>query len=300
MSVEPSRAGDLGFDPHRLSRIETWLARNREIGRYTGSSLLLTRGGEEVLCALDGHRDAERTKPYERDTIVRIYSMTKLVTSVAMMMQVERGLVHLDMPVSAFIPEFSNMTALIPGATSMDQTEPAPTPTLHQLLTHTSGLSYSFNPGALAEHYATHKLDFGADQGLLADAAAALGSVPLAFQPGSSWNYSVGIDIIGRVLEVMTGKTLDTIFKEEIFDPLDMADTHFSLPHEKISRFADLFVNTPKDPLHCHDRAETSFYLDGRITMLSGGGGLLSTLDDYMRFGEMLRRGGAWPQKPFA
>ncbi|MEL6745423.1 MAG: serine hydrolase domain-containing protein, partial [Pseudomonadota bacterium] len=204
MSATSADAARLGFDPDRLARIETWMARNREIGRYTGSSLLLTKGGETVLCAMDGHRDAERAKPYERDTIVRIYSMTKLVTSVAMMMQVEKGFVHLESPVSAFIPEFGDMTALVPGAERLDQVEPAPSPTLHQLLTHTSGLSYSFNPGILAEHYAEHKLDFGADQGTLADAAAAMASVPLAFQPGSSWNYSVGIDIIGRVLEVMT------------------------------------------------------------------------------------------------
>ncbi|MEO1399150.1 MAG: serine hydrolase domain-containing protein, partial [Pseudomonadota bacterium] len=251
-----------------------------------------TRGGETVLCATDGYRDADLLKPYERDTIVRIYSMTKLVTSVAMMMQVEKGLVHLDAPVSAFIPEFADMTALVPGAERVDQVEPAPSPTLHQLLTHTSGLSYSFNPGELAEHYAEQKLDFGADQGLLADAASAMGGVPLAFQPGSNWNYSVGIDIIGRVLEVMTGKTLSEVFQEDIFDPLGMVDTSFALPLAKVDRFADCFVNTPEDPLWCNDHAATSHYLDGRITMQSGGGGLLSTLDDYMKFGEMIRQGG--------
>ncbi|MEO0546843.1 MAG: serine hydrolase domain-containing protein [Pseudomonadota bacterium] len=293
MSATSADAARLGFDPDRLARIETWMARNREIGRYTGSSLLLTKGGETVLCAMDGHRDAERAKPYERDTIVRIYSMTKLVTSVAMMMQVEKGLVHLEAPVSAFIPEFGDMTALVPGAERLDQVEPAPSPTLHQLLTHTSGLSYSFNPGILAEHYAEHKLDFGADLGTLADAAAALASVPLAFQPGSSWNYSVGIDIIGRVLEVMTGKSLATVFQEQILDPLGMQDTSFALPHDKIERFADCFMKTPEDALWCNDYAATSYYLDGKIQMYSGGGGLLSTLDDYMRFGEMIRQGGS-------
>jgi len=286
-------AEKLGFDPERLARIQTWMARNREIGRYTGSSVLLTKGGETVLCAVDGHRDADRQKAYERDTIVRIYSMTKLVTSVVLMAQVEKGLVQLNAPVSDFIPEFTNMKALVPGAERIDQVEDAPTPTLHQLLTHTSGMSYGFNPGVLAEHYAAQKLDFGADAGPLAPRAAAMGSVPLAFQPGQTWNYSVGIDIIGRVLEVICGKTLGALFQEEVFEPLAMHDTSFALPKSKINRFADLFVKTPQDPLWCNDRAASSYYLEGVIEMEAGGGGLLSTLDDYMRFGEMVRRGGS-------
>ena len=139
----------LGFDRARLNRISDWMARYVAQGKYAGSSILILRGGQEVYHHATGLRDIEAGLPFARDTIVRIYSMTKPVIAVAVMMLLERGLVSLDTPISAVIPAFSDMQALIPGAERIDQVASCATPTLHQLLTHTSGLSYGFNAGVL-------------------------------------------------------------------------------------------------------------------------------------------------------
>jgi CubicO group peptidase (beta-lactamase class C family) len=285
--------GSTGFDAGRLARIDEWMARNREIGRVTGSSLILGRDGAVVHVATDGLRAVEDGLAYERDTIVRIYSMTKIVTSVAFGMLLERGRLYLETPVSEFIPAFADMRALIPGATGPDQTERATAPTLAQLLTHTSGMTYSFNPGLAAQIYADAKIDFGPRSGGLAAMCDRAAALPLAFQPDSAWEYSVGIDIIGRVLEVVTGMPLDRIFAEWIFEPLGMTDTSFGVPAGKVDRFANCYHKTEDDPRALLDPAADSAFLQTRVSTFSGGGGLVSTLDDYYRFGEMIRQGGA-------
>ena len=294
-----SNTFDLGFDRTRLTRLEAWMQRYVEQGRYPGSSILIKRGGSEAFYSECGQRNLEAGLPWSRDTLVRIFSMTKPVTSVALMTLVERGLLVLDAPVSDFIPEFNNMQALVQGAERIDQTEPAPVPTLHQLLLHISGLTYSFNPGPLAKEMAKRKLDFGPRQGKLETMAQSVADLPLAFQPGSKWEYSVGIDILGRVVEVVSGKSLAAFFAEEIFAPLGMKETAFSVPQGAGDRFAALYSAHAGDlmtlevegethpTLHLSDAAETSRYLDA--TLFSGGGGLISTIDDYMRFAEMLR-----------
>ncbi|WP_299349429.1 serine hydrolase domain-containing protein [uncultured Shimia sp.] len=291
-----------GFDPVRLDRIRGWMQRYVDDRKYAGCSLLISRGGDEVFYNAVGHRDHEAGSPFERDTIVRLYSMTKPVTSVALMMLVERGLVHLEAPVSQYIPEFSNMQALIPGAETIDQTEPALSPTLHQLLTHTSGLSYHFNPGLLPQAMAGKNLLFHPDQGSLARMVDRVAALPLAFQPGARWEYSIGIDVIGRVIEVVSGQTLDAFFKEHILDPLGMSETAFSVPPHGYDRFAALYTpldgdamalnaaQTGGDSLRRADGGEASPFLNADLH--SGGGGLVGTLDDYMRFVEVLRRKG--------
>ena len=185
------------------------------------------------------------------------------------------------------------MRALIPGAGQSDQTEPAASPTLHQLLTHTSGMTYGFNPGLAAQIYAAEKIDFGPRVGALSDMCDRAAAQPLAFQPGTRWEYSVGIDIIGRVIEVITGKTLEQVFHEWVFAPLGMADTFFAVPQDKLGRFADCYTKTEEEPLALLDAAESSAFRQGQVSCHSGGGGLCSTLDDYFRFGEMIRQGGA-------
>ena len=286
-----SRA-ELGFDPKRLKRIDEWMARNREIGRYHGSALLIARHGEVAYTGFDGLMSVNRGLAFERDTIVRVYSMTKLVTSVVLAMLMERGLVHLEAPVSEFIPAFSSCRALIPGASSGDQTEPAAAPTLAQLLTHSSGLTYSFNPGPAAQIYEREKVDFGPRCGVLSEMCNHAAAQPLAFQPGTKWEYSIGIDIIGRVIEVITGQPLDKVFRAEVFAPLGMPDTAFSVPRSKIGRFADCYHKTESDPRALLDPGDDSSFAEDKVSMFSGGGGLVSTLDDYFRFGEMIRQGG--------
>ncbi|TDK45142.1 class A beta-lactamase-related serine hydrolase [Antarcticimicrobium luteum] len=270
--------------------------------KYPGSSVLIARGGEKVYFNAAGSRNLEAGLPFTRDTVVRIYSMTKPITSVALMILAEQGLFHLEAPVSEFIPAFSDMRALIPGAERIDQVEPCATPTLHQLMTHTSGLSYPFNPGVLARAMDEQEMLFKPNQGNLAAMADKVAALPLAFKPGTRWEYSVGIDILGRVVEAVSGRSLADFFAEEILEPLGMSETAFSVPTGVGDRFASLYtplagdamaLNAAKpggDTLRLTDRAGSSPF--EQASLYSGGGGLVGTIDDYMKFAEMLRRGG--------
>ncbi len=283
----------LGFDPERLKNIDAWMQRYVDEGKFPGSSVLVARRGEIAHLATAGQRSIEDSLPFELDTIARIYSMTKPITSLAVMMLAERGLFHLDAPISRFLPEFADCQALIEGATSIDETEPCLPPTIHQLLVHTSGLTYSFNEGPLADAYLEAKADFHKDAGGLEFAVEKIAKLPLAFQPGARWEYSVSIDVLGRLVEVVSGKSLDTFFRDEILQPLGMSDTAFSVPFDKLDRFASCYFHTEKNALHLVDAPDTTGYLEGNVDTFSGGGGLVSTLADYFRFVEMIRLGGA-------
>ena len=291
-----------GFEAERLKRISAWMESYVSRRRFAGCSTLILQGGQEIYFEAQGLRNVEEGLAFERETLARIYSMTKPVTSVALMMLAEKGLFHLDAPVSEFLPGFTEMEALVQGAKSIDQTESCPTPTLHHLLTHTSGMSYPFNPGVLSQEMDARDIYFRSDQGPLAHCVDAMTDLPLAFQPGSRWEYSVGIDIIGRVIEVVTGRSLDAVFQEDIFGPLEMLDTAFKVPSEAGNRFAQLYtplagssfdlhaVEKGDEPLRLTDRWDDSPFLN--TTTFSGGGGLVGTIDDYARFAEMLRLGG--------
>ncbi|WP_412553300.1 serine hydrolase domain-containing protein [Shimia sp. MIT1388] len=294
---------DRGFDTNRLAQLSGWMDQLVTDRKYAGCGALIARDGDVVFDHATGLRSIAAGTPFERDTVARIYSMTKPVTTVALMMLVERGLVHLDAPVSNFIPAFKDCHALVPGASTMDQVEPCATPTLHQLATHTSGLSYPFNPGLLAKQMDAQDLMFKANQGPLSDMADQVAALPLAFQPGTRWEYSVSIDILGRVIEVITGQSLAEFLESEILDPLGMSETGFSVIPGTEDRFADLYtplegdamaLNQAKigaDTLRLVDTTDGSPFLNA--SMHSGGGGLVGTMDDYLRFAEMLRRGGA-------
>lgn len=282
------------MDASRLKRIESWMAKCRETGRFSGSSVLVYQGGKEAFFATDGLASIEREMPYARDTIVRIYSMTKLVTSTLFMMLLERGEVVLDAPVSAYLPEFSGLRAVREGATDVGDSDPARSPTMQELLTHTSGMSYSFNEGLVPQAYAKVFSELGLNAVSLEAWCQELARLPLCFQPSTHWEYSVGIDVIGRVIEVIMGKSLAEAMREEIFEPLGMHDTGFDVPDDKLARFADCYEKRPDEPLALFETAESSRYRAGKVSLHSGGGGLLSTLDDYMRFGEMIRQGGVY------
>lgn len=300
--MEQVRPEQLGMDSDRLGRIGDWMDRYVQQRKYPGASILIARGGKEVYHHATGKRDIAQDRLFERDTIARIYSMTKPVTSVAVMMLAEQGLFHLDAPVSDFIPEFKDMNALVPGATDIAQVAPCATPTLHQLLTHTSGLSYPFNPGLLPAAMEEPDLLFKPDHGPLEDMVKTVAALPLAFEPGSRWEYSVSIDILGRVVEVVSGQSLAQFFQQEIFAPLGMTETGFSVPAGTQDRFAALYtplvgdamaLNSARkgeESLRCVDAPDSSPFLDA--SMYSGGGGLVGTIDDYMAFTEMLRRNG--------
>ncbi|MEP4038773.1 serine hydrolase domain-containing protein [Pseudophaeobacter sp.] len=290
------------MDQTRLENLKKWQQRYVDHRKYAGSSLLINQSGVEQYFHAAGRRNLEENLDFTRDTLVRIYSMTKPVTSVALMMLAEKGLFHLDAPVSDFIPEFGEMQALVPGATSIEQTEPSRAPTLHELLTHTSGLSYPFNPGVLSQAMDREQLMFKPNQGDLGKMVAHLASYPLAFQPGSRWEYSVSIDVLGRVVEVVSGQTLAEFFETEIFQPLGMTETGFRVPRQAGNRFASLYTPLSGDAMALNSAQKGGETL--RLTdlyggspfetadMMSGGGGLVGTIDDYMLFTEMLRQRG--------
>ena len=197
-----------------------WMQRYVKDRKYAGSSILIYENGHENTTQPQDFRDRERALPFERDSVVRLYSMTKPVTFAALTTLVEQALCTLDMPVSDFLPEFTSPTALIKDATRLDQSEPCAVPTLHQLLTHTSGLTYSFNPGLVSQEMGEERLDFGPSDQTAAEICQKLAALPLCFSPGARCGIFVGTDVIGRVIEVISGRALDRFFQDEIFAPL--------------------------------------------------------------------------------
>ena len=300
--MDIAQPSTLGFDQDRLDRLGRWMDSYVDRRRYPGASVVVARHGREAYFHSCGQRNIDAGLAFDRDTMVRIYSMTKPVTSVAIMTLVEQGLFPLDAPLSDFIPAFTEMQALVPGAERLDQGAPCATPTIHQLLTHTSGLTYSFNTNPVSEAMKEQELDFSPGNRTIATVADQLAALPLVFAPGTRWEYSVAIDVLGRVVEVVSGRSLDRYFADEIFAPLGMTQTAFRVPEGTGDRFAALYtplegdpmsVAAPDrgaDPLRLSDAPDESRYHTTQC--FSGGGGLVSTIDDYMRFAEMLRRGG--------
>jgi CubicO group peptidase (beta-lactamase class C family) len=290
MTLDTSSPAACGLDAARLTRIDDWMRRYVDGGRFPFAATLIARKGAIAWAGHYGQADVEAGTAYTPETLVRIYSMTKPVTSTALMMLYERGLLHLDDPVAEFIPAFADVQVLVPGAERPDQTEPLKTPlTVHNLLTHTAGLTYGFNQDILSEAYMQNRLDFGQQAGGLEATANRLAQQPLLFQPGSRWHYSVATDVVGRVVEVVSGQPLDRFFQEHILGPLQMNDTSFVVPAAKLGRLGPAYAFDPKGGLPVFP---TSF-AEGDVDTFSGGGGLISTGRDYVRFAEMLRRGGA-------
>ncbi len=282
----------LGFDKSRLLRLKQWMQRYADNGRWPGGAVLIARHGKLAFFDCAGHADIESKRPWSRDLIARIYSMTKPVTAVALMMLYEEARVHLDDPVEAYLPEFKDCQLLIPGATSLDQTVPVKTTmTIHHLLTHTSGLSLFSNPRLLGETYAKEGLGLTKDYGGLDKMVRRIAELPLEWEPGTRWQYSAGPDVIGRIVEVVSGMTLDKYFATRIFEPLGMTDTGFSVPDSHISRFPPMYEVAPVG-MALNEAPEVSAWRQGKVYTFCGGGGLVGTIDDYWRFAEMLRGGG--------
>jgi len=289
--VDPAEAG---FDATRLARIDAHFARYVNDGRLPGWLLAVTRGGKVVHVARYGKRDVENDLPIEDDTVFRIYSMSKPVTSVAAMMLYEEGSFELKDPVSRFIPSFADVRVLTGGTAEAPETVPATEPVrMWHLLTHTAGLTYGFHRSHVTDEiYRNAGFDFAtprnADLEAVCDTWAGL---PLVHEPGARWNYSHATDVVGRVVEVLSGQTLDRFLAERIFEPLGMVDTSFWADGDKADRLAALYVPTPGtlqalryDPIGDAALKPPAFF--------GGGGGLVSTAPDFLRFVEMLRGGG--------
>ena len=290
----PHSPESLGFDSARLARLTPWMQRYVDRGRIPGASVLIARGGELAYFDCAGYREPETQAPWQRDTIVRIYSMTKPVTSVALMMLYEEGLMHLDDPVEAILPEFKDRAVLVPGAKSLADTVPAKAKmTIRHLLTHTSGLSYGLNGGLLGGAYAKESLGLAFAIGGLDKMVKRIAELPLECEPGSRWHYSAATDVVGRVVEVVSGQPLDRVFAERILGPLGMAETGFFVPDNQIGRFAALYTATPEGGMKLAETPAASAQRQGKVDTFQGGSGLIGTIDNYWRFAEMLRGGGA-------
>ncbi len=278
-----------GFDPDRLARIDRHLMGYVDDGRLPGWLVLVTRHGRVAHTSTYGWRDLEARFPIEPDTLFRMYSMTKPVTSVAAMVLYEEGAFELSDPVSRFIPSFGDMRVYLKGPAAKPVTAPAASPvTIQHLLTHTSGLTYGFHRvHVVDELYRAAGFEWGSPPGKdLAACCDIWASLPLVFQPGAEWNYSVASDVLGRVVEVASGQPLDQFFAERIFGPLGMIDTRFSVEGDDAQRLAALYVRGP-------DGRATRFDAMGSAALhppllLSGGGGLVSSAGDYLRFARML------------
>lgn len=287
-------AARLGFDPARLSRLKPWMQRYVDDGRWPGGAVLVARHGELAYYDSTGFADVEAGRPWHRDMIARIYSMTKPVTAVALLTLYEEARLHLDDPVEAFLPEFKGVRLLAPGATALDQTvATGKKMTIHHLLTHRAGLSLFSNPRLLGEAYARERLGLAFGYGGLDRMVRRIAELPLEWEPGTRWQYSAGCDVAGRVIEVVSGMSFDRFLRERVFDPLGMKDTGFWVPDAELGRFPPEYELTG-GRMVLRERPETSLWREGRVDTFCGGGGLVGTIDDYWRFCEMLRGGGAW------
>ena len=281
-----------GIDPARLERLSTHFDRYVADGRLPGWLVVVHRDDETHL-EWSGRRDIEADLPVEEDTLWRIYSMTKPITSVAAMMLYEEGHFELKDPVSRWLPEFADMRVFRGGAMAKVVTEPAAEPiAMWQLLTHTSGLTYGFhNAHPVDALYREAGFEWGTPPGL--DLAACCGEwsrLPLLFQPGTEWNYGVSTDVLGRVVEVISGQTLEEFLTARVLGPLGMVATGFHAPEADRGRLAALY--TPDPETGRATPSPMSVAATRSPDCLSGGGGLVSTAADYLRFTRMLLGGG--------
>ena len=303
--METTDPTSVGVSAERLERLDHWLEAQITSERLAGCSLLLGRHGQIVYFNTIGKAELEPEKPFQEDTIVRIFSMTKPITTVAAMMLYEENHFQLDDPVSKYIPGFRNMTVW--QGEGIEKTLPAEQPiTVRHLMTHTSGLTYGFmqaNP--VDARYRELKIGQPSDAVDLEEWVDRLATVPLICQPGSQWNYSVSTDVLGRLVEIWSGESLAEFFEKHIFQPLKMVDTGFHVAEGKQERFAALFTpvwgaslsdvgrttvpdtNEKRGGFKLEEPAGNSSYFKP-TNVYMGGGGLTSTISDYARFCQML------------
>jgi len=290
MSAKPET---VGLSSHRLSRLDAWLERSYiDTGKLKGAVIAVARRGQVAHLSAMGQMDAERARPMRDDVIFRIYSMTKPLTSVAFMMLVEEGLVALDDPVSKFIPEWKDLGVFDGGVLQGFRTKlPARPMLVVDLLRHTSGLTYGFqnrtNVDAAYRQLAIGEIE---TKGTLDSMIAGLSRVPLEFSPGEAWNYSVSTDVVGYLVGKISGQPFEQFLKRRLIEPLKMVDTDFHAPPAKADRLAACYSLTPKGVTLQDDPRKSPFLTPPAF--VSGGGGLVSTARDYLRFCQMLLNGG--------
>lgn len=287
-------AADLGFDTGRLARLDAHFKKYVDDGRLPGWSLAVARDGEIAHSTTYGWADIEAKRPLEGDAIFRIASMTKPICGVAAMILWEEGLFELRDHVKWHIPSFADQKVFRSGSTTNPRLDPVTEPMeMWHLFTHTAGLTYGFMYShSVDQMYRNAGFEWGMPPDKdLAGICDMLAALPLLFQPGTEWNYSMSIDVLGRVVEVLSGMSLGEFMKKRIFDPLGMTDTAFYVPEDKTDRLAALYVMNPADRKAMRLDAMAGGATRKPLAEL-GGGGLVSTMSDYMKFAMMLRNGG--------
>lgn len=317
-------ADDVSIGQKDFSRLTKMLHKQVKKGNYPGFFTLIQKDGELIYSDIVGFSNIEEGVKLDKDSLFRIYSMTKPITGVALMIAVDKGLVNLSDPVSKYIPEFASTKVLSENNSDLlDLTKPI---TLLELATHTSGLAYSFSiKGKIKEFYEKQKIypyyaidNFNDDLSLekfysnICEFSQKVATVPLAHQPGDKWTYSIGMDILGCVIERAAKITFGKFLEENIFEPLDMNDTFFQVPKEKRFRMTNLYahidgfdqfgVEPPKgdkkskSKLVLVDKANSSAYFN-KVSIEDGGSGLVSSAQDYLKFGQMLLERGVYQGK---
>jgi CubicO group peptidase (beta-lactamase class C family) len=293
----------VGLSSARLQRIATTVQASVDKGEIAGAVTLVARHGQVVWLKATGNQDKENAKPMRTDSIFRICSMTKPITTLAVMMLYEEGRFQLDDPIAKYIPEFTNPKVLVKPKEGKPYTIPANQPiTIRHLLTHTSGITYNWDAdlGAMYKeaNVASGILPF---DGTIGESVKRLAKLPLLFNPGERWNYGLNIDVLGYLVEVISGKPLDQFFKERIFEPLGMKDTFFYVPQDKVDRLATAYTlydgkglaRFPDTPITEGPFSYSADYpIVGPKKLFSGGGGLCSTAADYARFCQLMLNNG--------
>ncbi len=284
--IPTATPADVGMSADKLNQIDASMEKSIADNLIAGGIIIIARDGKVVFDRAYGMMDREANKPMKTDTIVRIYSMTKAITTAAALMLCEESKLDVNDPVSKYLPELNDVQVAIG-----DELKPAThVITIADLMRHTAGYSYGGTGNKLHDEKFS-ALKFFDREMTLEQMQSQLGDVPLPFEPGTDWVYGISIDVLGRVVEIVSGQSLDEFFSQRIFEPLGMYDTGFYVPADKLDRFAANYNSDGKGNLTLGDSPKDSSYLKPP-KMLSGGGGLVSTAGDYMRFLLMIAGGG--------
>jgi len=284
---------EVGLSSPRLARIGEHWQRYIDSGKLAGTLTLVARRGRVAYFEPQGHLEIERHRPVTRDSVFRIYSMTKPITSVGLMMLYEQGRFQLDDPAHRFIPSWKDQRVFVSGNHPLFATAPAARAmTIRDLLSHASGLTYGFmeRTNVDAAYRKLGVADRTRPGYTLADMVETLAALPLEFSPGTRWNYSVSTDVLGHLIEVISGQRLDVYLREHVLQPLGMQDTSFVIGEAQVPRFAANYQRQADGSLALIDDPAKSQYRE--CSFFSGGGGLVSTAGDYYRFTSMLLNGG--------
>ncbi len=278
-------------------KLKEWMDDYVDKNKFNGCSLSIAdTEGNTLLDIASGHADKEKTKEFNSLSIVRIFSMTKAIVSICLLQLLHDKKINVKDTLDYYFDNYSNCFSLVKNAKNLTELEKTKAPSIYQLLNHTSGLSYFFNDDLIGREYFKQNLTATPDNHNLSVFAEKISSLPLAFKPGIKWNYSVGIDIAGRLIEIISGDPLDVYLRKNLLDLLDMKDTQFFLPKTKVDRFTDCFFynEMQENFLPLVKQYENFYYHKDEVTNFSGGSGLLSTGRDYLKFASLLLNGGKY------